>query len=279
MSPAPLGRKLRAMSDAIPVPRCLTIAGSDSGGGAGLQADLKTFSALGCYGASVVTALTAQNTLGVTAVHAPPPDFVAAQIDAVLEDIGADAVKTGMLFDTPIIEVVAERLEHHGAPRLVVDPVMVAASGARLLREEAVAAVRDALLPLALVATPNLPEVEALVGGPVDTEDARLEAGRRVLALGPRWVVVKGGHAEGPAVDLLLGPDGEVVRLEAERVDTRADHGTGCTFASALAAHLARGLDVPEAARGAKRYLTEALRRAYPVGHGHGPVHHFHAWW
>jgi hydroxymethylpyrimidine/phosphomethylpyrimidine kinase len=268
------------MKGAPPTPRCLTVAGSDSGGGAGIQADLKTFAALGCYGASVITALTAQNTRGVTEVHGPPPSFVAAQIDAVLSDIGADAVKTGMLFSAEIVAVVAERLAAHGVARLVVDPVMVAASGARLLADDAVEAVRARLLPLALVATPNLPEAEALVGGPVGTEEERLEAARRVQALGPRWVVLKGGHGEGPeSVDLLVGPGGEVHRLTARRIDTRHTHGTGCSFASALCAGLACGLEVPEAAAAAKTWLTEAIRRAYPIGAGFGPVHHFHAWW
>ena len=264
-----------------PAPRCLTIAGSDSGGGAGIQADLKTFAALGCYGASVLTALTAQNTRGVTAVHAPPPTFVAAQIDAVLSDIGADAIKTGMLFDAAIIEAVADRLLAHGATeRLVVDPVMVAATGARLLADDAIDAVRKRILPLAMVATPNLPEAAALTGRPIEDEEQAIEAARRIQDFGPRWVVIKGGHGGGPeSVDLVVGPDGVFERLVAERVDTRHTHGTGCSFASALCAGLARGMDVVQAATEAKIWLTGAILAAYPIGEGFGPVHHFHRFW
>ncbi len=262
-------------------PRCLTVAGSDSGGGAGIQADLKTFAAFGCYGSSAITALTAQNTVGVSAVHAPPPSFVAMQIDAVLSDIGADSVKTGMLFDAPIVEEVAAQLERHGAcERLVVDPVMVAATGARLLADDAIEAVRSRLLPLALVATPNIPETEALVGGSLSCEDDAVEAGRAIQRLGPTWVVIKGGHASGSeAVDLLVGPRGEVERLRSPRIETRHTHGTGCSFASALCASLARGLGVPEAASEAKSWLTGAIQSAFPVGRGYGPVHHFHRHW
>ena len=260
-------------------PVALTIAGSDSGGGAGIQADLKTFSALGAYGASVLTAITAQNTLGVTAVFELPTDIIVAQIDAVLGDIPPDVVKTGMIASTEIIGAVAERLRHYRLERLVVDPVMVAKGGHSLLRPDAVAALREQLLPLALVATPNLPEAEALLGRTIESLDEMRSAARELVrACGARAVVVKGGHRQGPAVDVFF--DGsDLVELSAERVETKNTHGTGCTFASAIAAHLARGEALPEAVRKAKAYLTEALRRAYDVGAGHGPVHHFWQWW
>ncbi len=208
------------------VPKALTIAGSDSGGGAGIQADLKTFAALGVYGASVLTAITAQNTRGVTAIHEVPPDVVAAQIRAVLDDIGADAVKTGMLSSSAIIRAVAGELRRYGVGRLVVDPVMVAKGGDHLLRPEAVEALREELLPLAQVVTPNLPEAEALAGAPVADDAGIREAARRIHAMGPRHVVIKGGHRPGPAVDLLF--DGrEFQEFSAERVDTPHTHGTG----------------------------------------------------
>ncbi len=257
---------------------CLTIAGTDSGGGAGIAADLATFAAHGCHGTLAVTCVTAQSTLRVAAVHPVPPGIVAAQIDAVLEDLPADAVKTGMLFDAGIIEAVADRLAAHGAAHLVVDPVMVASTGARLLEASAVALLRDRLLPLAEVVTPNLPETEALAGGPVATEADRLEAARRILELGPRFVVVKGGHGEGPAVDLVVGRDGTTERLEAPRLETRATHGTGCTFSAALAAGLARGRPVAEAAAEAKAYVHRAMETAFPLGGGPGPLNHFHRW-
>ncbi|HEY7064973.1 MAG TPA: bifunctional hydroxymethylpyrimidine kinase/phosphomethylpyrimidine kinase [Chloroflexota bacterium] len=257
----------------------LTIAGSDSGGGAGIQADLKTFSALGVYGMSALTAITAQNTVGVRAVYELPPELVAAQIDAVIEDLGADAVKTGMLGSTPLIQTVTERIRAHGLTTLVVDPVMVAKSGDALLQPEAVAALRELLLPLALVVTPNRPEAEVLTGRPVATlAEARAAARALVEEMGARNAVVKGGHAEGPAIDVLY--DGRDFReYSAPRLDTRHTHGTGCTFASAIAAELAKGSAVPEAVGRAKEYLTAALERAPGLGHGHGPVHHFHALW
>jgi hydroxymethylpyrimidine/phosphomethylpyrimidine kinase len=259
--------------------KALTIAGSDSGGGAGIQADLKTFAALGVYGSSVITAVTAQNTLGVTAVHEIPTDIIAAQLDAVLGDIGADAAKTGMLSSAPIIATVAAAVRRYGLTRLVVDPVMVAKSGDRLLREDAVAALRAELLPLALVVTPNIPEAETLAGMAITTEEDRREAARRIAAFGPRNVVVKGGHLEGEPVDLLYDGLSFVAIESGPRVDTPNTHGTGCTFASAITAGLARGYDVERAVREAKAYLTEALRASYSVGAGHSPVHHFHAWW
>ncbi len=257
------------------VPSALTIAGSDSGGGAGIQADLKTFQALGVYGMSAITALTAQNTVGVRAIVETPPGLVAAQIDAVVDDIGVDGVKTGMLASAAIIDAVADRLRHWrlGAI-LVVDPVMVAKSGDRLLREDAVRALRERLLPLAAVVTPNLPEAEVLVGRALRDEADIRAAAHEILALGPRAVVLKGGHLPGDATDLFVDRDGREVRLEARRIETRATHGTGCTFSAAIAARLALGDEVLDAVRAAKAYLTEALRHATPLGAGHGPVAH-----
>jgi len=255
------------------IPRAMTIAGSDSGGGAGIQADLKTFAALGVFGTSAITALTAQNTLAVTAVMEVAPEFVGAQIDAVVGDIGVDAAKTGMLANAAIIEVVAEKVREHRLQQLVVDPVMVAKSGAPLLRPDAVEALRRLLLPLALVVTPNLPEAETLAGRPVRTAAEMEEAARAILALGPRAVVVKGGHLqEGEeAVDLFY--DGQQVhRLAAPRVHTRHTHGTGCIFSAAIAAGLAKGLEPLEAVAHAKRFVTAAIEEGLPVGGGHGPA-------
>jgi hydroxymethylpyrimidine/phosphomethylpyrimidine kinase len=259
--------------------KALTIAGSDSGGGAGIQADLKTFAALGVYGASVLTAITAQNTVAVTAVHEIPADVIAAQLDAVLSDIGTDAAKTGMLSSAAIIAVVADGVLRHGITNLVVDPVMVAKSGDHLLRQDAVGALRELLLPLALVVTPNIPEAEVLAGMTIATDDDRREAARRIAAFGPRYVIVKGGHAHGDPVDFLY--DGTtIIPIDAgPRIDTPNTHGTGCTFSSAITAGLAKGHGVECAVRDAKTYITEALRHSYRVGAGHSPVHHFHAWW
>ncbi len=259
-------------------PVALTIAGSDSSAGAGIQADLKTFAAFEVYGASAITAVTAQNTLGVTAIEELGTGVIAAQIDAVVGDLGVAAVKTGMLSSTLIIETVAERLEVHGLERLVVDPVMVAKSGDRLLREDAVAALRGRLLPLALVLTPNAGEAEVLSGRPVTTMAEAKEAARAIAALGPRHVVVKGGHFGEEAVDVLF--DGErFTELPAKRIATTSTHGTGCTFSSAIAAGLANGKGVGDAVADAKAYVTEAIGRAFPVGAGHGPLHHFFKWW
>ena len=258
------------------IPVALTIAGSDSGGGAGIQADLKTFSANGVYGMSAVTSVTAQNTLGVQAVHNLPPDAVAAQIDSVLSDIGAGAVKTGMLANAEIIAAVADALRGYRDIPLVVDPVMIAKSGDALLESDAVSTLIDRLAPLATVITPNLDEAKALTGIEAPDVEGMKAIARSLFEMGPRHVVVKGGHLEGPAVDVLYdGADFET--FEAERVDTRSTHGTGCTFASAIAAGLAKGSGVSEAVGGAKTYLTGALRHAVPLGGGHGPVHHFHA--
>lgn len=256
-------------------PRALTIAGSDSGGGAGIQADLKTFAAFGVYGASAITAITAQNTVGVFAIHDVPAAVVAAQIDAVLDDIGADAAKTGMLSSAAIIETVADRLRAHALTTLVVDPVMVAKSGDRLLREDAVQALRELLLPLAAVVTPNAPEASVLAGvDVVDVASAR-EAARRIHALGPRLVIVKGGHMGGDTSDDLVFDGRSFEVLSGRRIDTLHTHGTGCTFSAAIAACLARGLAPLEAAREARVYLQGAIEHAEPLGAGHGPVNHF----
>jgi hydroxymethylpyrimidine/phosphomethylpyrimidine kinase len=254
-------------------PRAMTIAGSDSGGGAGIQADLKTFLALDVYGTSAITAITAQNTLDVRAVHEVPTSIVAEQIDAIVEDIGVDALKTGMLSSAAIIAVVVDRLRHWSLDRLVVDPVMVSKSGDRLLRQDAVQALIHDLLPLALVLTPNLPEAEVLVGRPLESEDEIRQAARDIVDLGPRAVLMKGGHRPGAAVDVLF--DGHAFHtFTSERIDTPNTHGTGCTLSAAIAAGLAGGMDLVNAVGSAKRYLTEAIRHAQPLGRGHGPVAH-----
>jgi hydroxymethylpyrimidine/phosphomethylpyrimidine kinase len=261
----------------------LTIAGSDSSGGAGIQADLKTFSALGVYGASAITALTAQNTQGVEAVLVVPPDFVARQIKVVARDLEIDAVKIGMLATSEVIEAVAGALEAAlpGVP-VVLDPVMVAASGDVLLDEDAIETLRTVLLPRATLITPNLPEAAKLLGVDVAaTESEMLVQAKALKALGAKAVLVKGGHAEGPeAVDLLLDGEGEL-RLSAPRVATSNTHGTGCTLSSAIAAELAKGASLREAVAAAKAYVTAAIGAAdaLAIGEGRGPVHHFHAIW
>jgi hydroxymethylpyrimidine/phosphomethylpyrimidine kinase len=252
-------------------PVALTIAGSDSGGGAGIQADLKTFAVLGCHGTSAITAVTAQNTRGVTGYVELPPDIVREQIDRVVEDLQPGAAKTGMLASPAIIETVALAIERHGIRNLVVDPVMVAKGGHKLLQDEAVDALRSRLLPLAAVLTPNLPEAEVLLGRPIRSREERERAARDLVAMGCRAVVVKGGHAEGAAEDAYF--DGSrLVWLSAERVETPNTHGSGCTFSAAIAAGLARGLDVEASVREAKTFITEAIRHALELGSGHGPV-------
>jgi hydroxymethylpyrimidine/phosphomethylpyrimidine kinase len=256
----------------------LTIAGSDSSGGAGIQADLKTFTALGVYGASVLTALTAQNTRGVTAVHAAPPDFVTAQIDAVLDDLDVRAVKTGMLANAPIVRAVAAALTKRPALPVVVDPVMIATSGDPLLEPDAVAAYKSHLIPRAALITPNLAEAAALLGEDVASDLGAAEAqARRLLALGTCSVLVKGGHRAGKeAIDVLAFTDGRVEHIAAPWIDTPNTHGTGCTLSAAIAALMAQGTPLLDAVRGAKRYLTSALSagRGQRVGSGHGPVDH-----
>ena len=259
--------------------RVLTIAGSDSGGGAGIQADLKTISANRCYGMSVITALTAQNTLGVTAIHAVPVDFVAAQMDAVLSDIGADAVKIGMLFSPELIRTVADGLRRHGAKNIVLDPVMVAQSGDKLLQDEAVAAIKEHLIPLADLITPNLPEASVLLDREITSEADLSAAATDLAAMGAGNVLIKGGHLESENSDdcLYLGDEQRLVTLAGERVLTRNNHGTGCTLSSAIAAYLARGEDMETAVRLGKDYITGAIQAgaAYEIGRGNGPVHHF----
>ncbi len=261
-------------------PNALTIAGSDSGGGAGIQADLKTFAAFGVFGTSAITAVTAQNTQSVTSVQEIDLDVIAAQIDAVISDIQIDVVKTGMLSSAAIVGLVADKAEEHGFERLVVDPVMVAASGARLLREDAVETIRKRLLPLATVVTPNVPEAAVLAGMSVAGESEMQEAARRIHALGPKYVVLKGGHLTGSdhSDDLLF--DGQSFEtFTAKRINTTSNHGTGCTFASAVASGLAHGRGVSRSVADAKAYVTAAIANAFPVGHGHGPLNHFHHWW
>ena len=260
----------------------VTIAGSDSGGGAGIQADLKTFSALSVYGASVVTALTAQNTRGVTGIHDVPAEFITAQIDAVFSDLAVGAVKIGMLSQVQTIETVAAGLDRHAAGHVVLDPVMIATSGDRLLNPAAVDALRRILIPRAEVVTPNLPEAAALLdAGLAEDEAAMRGQAERLLALGAKAVLIKGGHRSGPqSVDLLVDAGG-ITRLAAPRIATRNTHGTGCTLSSAIAAGLAKGSSRAEAVREAKDYVTASIAAAggLTVGSGHGPVHHFHRWW
>lgn len=258
-------------------PRLLTIAGSDSGGGAGIQADLKTFAAHGAYGMSAVTAVTAQNTRAVTAVHELPPEVVEAQIDAVFDDLGVDAVKIGMLASAPIVRAVARALgrwRRDGVPPVVLDPVMVAKSGDPLLADDAVDALAEELLPLATLATPNLPEARRLTGLPVGSEEERAVAARALAERGPA-VLLKGGHGEGAeVVDLLVEPGAAPRAFRHRRLLTRATHGTGCTLSSAIAARLARGEALADAVEGAIGYLHGAMEAAYPLGTGHGPVDH-----
>ncbi len=250
----------------------LTIAGSDSGGGAGIQADLKTFAALGVHGTSAITAITAQNTLGVTEIMELPPALVRAQIEAVMLDIGARAAKTGMLSNAQIIEVVAVAIVHHDIRNLVVDPVMVAKGGTRLLRDDAVEALRTLLLPLAAVVTPNLPEAEVLLGRAIRTLDERRQAARDLVLLGARAAVVKGGHAD-DALSIDHYFDGtELVELQSPRIATANTHGSGCVFSAAIAAELAKGSDSLAAVHQAKEFITGAIERSLDVGRGHGPV-------
>ena len=263
--------------------RCLTIAGSDSGGGAGIQADLKTFGALGCYGMSVITALTAQNTTGVSAIQAVTPKFVVEQISAVLTDIGVDAVKIGMLFSTEIIQAVAEGLKPFNIQRMVLDPVMVAQSGDKLLKEDAIEAIQSYLMPLATVVTPNIPEASILVAESL-TSTADIRRAAKILARhGSRAVLIKAGHLIGEqSTDLLyLSDDDRFVEISGPRIDTINNHGTGCTLSSAITAYLARGKGLETAVQKAKIYIEGALKAGagYQIGQGHGPVHHYYRFW
>jgi hydroxymethylpyrimidine/phosphomethylpyrimidine kinase len=255
----------------------LTIAGSDSGGGAGIQADLKTFAAHGLYGTSAVTAVTAQNTLGVTTFEALSADLVTAQIEAVMSDIGAHASKTGMLANAAIVEAVAAAVEDLDVPLLVVDPVMIAKSGDRLLDDEAIAAMRLELLRRAFVVTPNVPEAETLSGITIRSDQDRQEAARRILALGATHVVIKGGHFSSDDISDLLYDGHRFVEFRTERIAGRHTHGTGCTFAAAITSQLALGRGLPEAIPLAQQYVAGAMRSAPNLGHGHGPMNHFWA--
>ncbi len=252
----------------------LTIAGSDSSGGAGIQADLKTFEAFDVFGMSVITALTAQNTFSVTGIFSVPPDFVKLQIKTIFDDIVPDAVKTGMLFSVEIIEIVANTLSEFGVKNLVVDPVMVAKSGAKLLKEDAIEVLVSRLLPIALLVTPNLPEAEIISEMKIVTRKDMLTAARKILKKGPKWVLMKGGHAQGDdVVDILVSDEG-VWEFKGKRIITKCDHGTGCTYSSAITALIASGKNVVESVCIAKKYMQIALESAPPLGKGHGPLRH-----
>ena len=268
--------------------KALTIAGSDSGGGAGIQADLKTFAALGIYGCSVITAITAQNTMGVCEVYPLPPGIVKKQLEAVLSDINPAVIKIGMLANSSIIHAVASTLKQFPRKPLVLDPVMAAKSGDLLLEREAVNSLREELFPLTDILTPNIPEAEILIGNPIQNEKDMREAARTIWGMGVVSVVIKGGHAiqrpdpqgkEGCVVVDVFYDGKEMLEIEGPRIDTPHTHGTGCTFSSAIAARLARGLTPMRAIQDAREYLTAALRNAYPVGKGKSPPHHFYPWW
>lgn len=256
----------------------LSIAGSDPSGGAGIQADLKTFSALGAYGMSVITALTAQNTRGVTGVFELPHDFVGAQIESIFSDIRVDAVKIGMAGNPDTIKIIATALRTHKPKHIVLDPVMVAQSGDRLLTDDALKVLKGELLPLASIITPNIPEAEVLLGHKITDMEAAVKS---LLMLGVKSVFLKGGHGSGENSNDVFGDANTLITLEQKRIDTTNNHGTGCTLSSALATYLAKGLSLPKAAESAKDYITQALKNAdkLDVGGGHGPVHHFHAQW
>ena len=264
------------------MPIALTIAGSDSSGGAGIQADLKTFAAFGVYGASVVTALTAQNTRGVTGIHLVPADFVTAQIDAVFSDLAVNAVKIGMVAQVATIDAIVAGLTQWSPKHVVLDPVMVATSGDRLLATDAVEALRTKLIPRASLITPNLPEAAALLDEPVALSEAAIESqGKRLLAMGCQAVLIKGGHGQGTeSIDYLIGGNG-IIALAAPRIATRNTHGTGCSLSSAIAAGLAKGEDMETAVRNAKVWVSAAIAAAdrLDVGHGNGPIHHFHGFY
>ncbi len=251
--------------------RIMIIAGSDSGGGAGIQADLKTATSLGVFGTTVITAVTAQNTVGVRKIYGLPPDLVEAQIDAVMEDIGTDGVKTGMLFSSDIIRTVAERAVHYRWEIMIVDPVMVSKSGHRLLEEDAISSVKSYLIPLATVVTPNIFEAEVLSGIEIRSIDDMRRAARKIVDMGAKGVVVKGGHMSGDPIDLLLW-NGEFYEFVGRRIETANTHGTGCTFASAIASFIIKGKSVPDAVSLSKQYIERALSNPYNIGKGKGPV-------
>ncbi len=259
--------------------RVLTIAASDSGGAAGIQADLKTISAIGCYGMSVITALTAQNTRGVTGIHAVPPEFAAEQMSAVFADIGADAVKIGMLYSAELIEVVAKQLQAHDANNIVLDPVMVAQSGDKLLQDDAIEAIKKHLMPLADIVTPNIPEAEVLLNRKLQSAEDMQQGAKTLAEYGSQSILIKGGHlTENDSTDLLYLPgEDRIVMLKGERIETRNNHGTGCTLSAAIASYLARGHEMETALKMAKSYISHAIQAGaeYTIGQGHGPVHHF----
>ena len=263
------------MNNNLPTPPIvMTIAGSDSGAGAGIQADLKTFAAHNVYGTSVLTAVTAQNTTGVIAVQELSVIMIAHQIKAVMEDMPIQAVKTGMLSSAKIITQVVSSLKHYGIQQLVVDPVMVAKGGDKLLQDEAIQTLKEKLLPHALVLTPNIPEAEVLTGLPIETLDDARHAAKTLISMGPKTVVVKGGHRKGEPIDIFY--DGSnYYEFTSDRITTTSDHGTGCTFSAAITANLAKTLSIKDAVEQAKIYVSASLRSAYPVGKGHGPLNHF----
>ncbi len=263
--------------------RVLTVAGSDSCGGAGIQADLKTFSALGCYGMSVITALTAQNTRTVSRIYPVPPEFVEAQIEAVLTDIDAEAVKTGMLYSAKLIEIVARQLKKYNARNLVIDPVMIAQSGNRLMKQNAIKALQKYLMPIASVITPNLPEASAILNRNIKGHEDIKMAARELSAYGSNAVLIKGGHSSGKNSNDLLytAADDHFVLFKGRRINTKNNHGTGCTLSSAIAAFLAKGFDIEEAVNLAKEYTAGAILAGaeFEIGEGRGPVHHFFKYW
>lgn len=258
------------------IPRALTIAGSDSGGGAGIQADLKTFTALNVYGMSVITSITAQNTQSVIGISDTSPDFVELQIDAVIGDIGVDAVKTGMLSNERIVLSVAKKIKQYGIEKLVVDPVMRAKGGDSLLKKEAEVALKDELLPLAYIVTPNIPEADLLSGIRVRSIEDMKQAAKKIAALGPKNVLVKGGHLDSnqEAIDVLFDGN-EFHKYRAPRINTKNTHGTGCTYSAAICAGIAKGFHILDAVEDAKEYVTQAIRNSFNLGKGHGPLNHF----
>lgn len=256
------------------IARALTIAGSDSGGGAGIQADLKTFTVRNVYGMSAITAITAQNTLGVHGIHSIPLDMISQQIESVIEDIGVDAVKTGMLGTSDVIELVADKLRKYQVPFVVVDPVMVAKGGAKLLQEEAVRSLIASLIPLATIVTPNIPEAEVITGKSIKNMDDMISAAKEIVDMGAKSAIVKGGHLEGEPVDLFF--DGtEILTFSGTRINTRHTHGTGCTFAACITAELAKGNGLEESLRTAKAFITAAISKELGLGKGHGPTNHW----
>ncbi|ABW20226.1 bifunctional hydroxymethylpyrimidine kinase/phosphomethylpyrimidine kinase [Alkaliphilus oremlandii] len=258
--------------------KVLTIAGSDSCGGAGIQADLKTFSAHGVFGMSVITAITAQNTQGVFAVQDITPEMIQKQIEVIFEDISVDAVKIGMVSKTETIQTIAETLKAYNVKNLVLDPVMVSKSGFHLLQLEAKEALIKNLLPMATIITPNLPEAEVITGFEISTVEAMEKAAKAIHDMGPQYVLVKGGHLEGEAVDILYDGN-QFIYYNAQRIHTKNTHGTGCTLSSAIASNLGKGLTITQAVEEAKNYITVAIEKSFAIGQGVGPVHHFHQWY